>query len=481
MSDLGNEGKGFGGLSGISAKKSSEQSTPLPKDEALPRQAKSPESGPATSPVDPQSRSSPPPVSQTKSSSGLKVLVTLAVLAIGGYWVSTLGESSQQLSRSYSPSSSAADAAAAGTAEVTNEDRPPVGTELVLSMRQIRYCVFEKIRLDGAEGAVNQYDSESVDRFNSMVNDFNSRCGSFRYRDGSLAPVEREGLALQDVLRAQGRSLMLGAGSSAIAAADAAAASSDAAAADAAQAAADTAAAAANAAAAAADAAVSPLSGHRPSSGDYYSDAAAAAADAAAAAADVAVNSDNEPVEASEARGFSASVDPENLRTCLSGNYPSLCKRSLLTESEKVQVANAERRENLRTCLSGNYPSLCKRSLLNDSESAQVAEAERRENLRTCMSGNYPSLCKRSLLSSAERGQVDDAERRENLRTCLTGNYPSLCKRSLLSAEEKNQVDLAERRENLRICLSGNYPSLCKRSLLSETEKIQVAQSESRP
>ena len=378
MSDLDNEGKGFGGLSGISAKKSSEQSTPLPKDEAIPREKKGPVSGNATSPAEPQGRPSPPPVTQTKSSAGAKFLVVLGVLAIGGYWVSTLGSSSQQRSSSYYPSSSATDGAAGPPVEVSNEDMPPVGTELVLSTRQIRYCVFEKIRLDGAEGAVNQYESESVDRFNSMVNDFNSRCGSFRYRDGSLAPVERDGIALLDALKAQGRSMMLGSEGSGVAAADAAAATGDAAAADAAQAAADPAAAAADAAAAAADAAFSSQGGARPNSGDYYSDGAAAAADAAAAAAAAAVNSGNEPVEASEARGFSASVDPENLRMCLSGNYPLSCKHELLSPAESVQVAEAEQRVNLRTCLSGNYPLSCKHDLLTEAEKIQVAKAESR-------------------------------------------------------------------------------------------------------
>lgn len=352
---------------------------------------------------------------------------------------------------------------------------PPVGNGLVLSRDQIRYCVYEGRRIKGAEKVVDNYDQTSVSTFNAMVEDYNSRCSHFQYHQGALTPIETEADQIQAQLEREGRERMTDGGEAA---------------ADAAQAAADAAAAAADAAASASASVWSNDRGGRNPSNDY-SDAAAAAADAAAAAADAgataadaadaAADSAEEASDESEARGYPASIDPENLRVCLSGNYPSLCKRSLLTESQMIQVAAAERRENLRTCLSGNYPSLCNHSLLSHSERIRVADAERSENLRTCMSGSYPSLCKQSLLSDSERRQVDHSEKRENLRTCLTGNYPSLCKRSMLTEGERTQVEEAERRENLRICLSGHYPSLCNRSLLTETERSRVARAESRP
>ena len=48
----------------------------------------------------------------------------------------------------------------------------------------------------------------------------------------------------------------------------------------------------------------------------------------------------------------------ENLETCLSGNYPTLCKKLLLTPDQRRQADAAERRENLHTCLSGIPPQL---------------------------------------------------------------------------------------------------------------------------
>lgn len=69
------------------------------------------------------------------------------------------------------------------------EDKPPVGRNHILSYAQIRYCLSEKIRLDAMENLIN---NSEVDRFNSYVNDYNSRCGKARYRQGSLQGVRKK-------------------------------------------------------------------------------------------------------------------------------------------------------------------------------------------------------------------------------------------------------------------------------------------------
>lgn len=440
-----NQGKGFKGLQSLGSE-SSEPPAPAehkPDPAALPPAWEEGTTQQTTQPQPTQSQTAAPPWRGWVI--GLGILGAIAAFFI---WAGNQSSSSSY----YSPST-ATDYSSSAPVEPPPGPAitmPPVGNGRVLTSDQIRYCVYEDRRIKGAERAVNNYDQTSVSTFNAMVDDYNSRCSHFQYRQGALTPIQIEADQIQAQLEQEGRERMF---------------NGDAAAADAAQAAADT---AADAADASVNATLSSNDSGSRNSGDDYSDAAAADSTEGAAGG-------------SAAQGNSASVDPENLQTCLSGNYPSLCKRSLLTESQKAQVADAERRENLQTCLSGSYPSLCKRSLLSESEKLRVADAERSENLRTCVSGNYPSLCKRSLLTEAERTQVNEAERRENLRTCLTGNYPTLCKRSLLTDSERDQVDEAELRENLRICLSGNYPSLCKRSLLTDAEKIQVARAESRP
>ena len=70
------------------------------------------------------------------------------------------------------------------------EEKPPVGTDNVLNAAQIRYCLSEKIRIEGAESVVNAYKEAEVYRFNSMVDDYNSRCAEFRYIQGTLEDIQ---------------------------------------------------------------------------------------------------------------------------------------------------------------------------------------------------------------------------------------------------------------------------------------------------
>ncbi|TFI47084.1 hypothetical protein E4O93_14615 [Diaphorobacter sp. DS2] len=86
------------------------------------------------------------------------------------------------------------------------ETKPPVGQDLVFSTAQIRYCLAEDIRMDGAKSAVNNYSDSDVDRFNAMVADYNSRCGSFRYRSGALESARRDIERYRSQLQAEGRS-----------------------------------------------------------------------------------------------------------------------------------------------------------------------------------------------------------------------------------------------------------------------------------
>ena len=87
-----------------------------------------------------------------------------------------------------------------------SESKPSVGRNNVLSTAQIRYCLAEKIRLDAAETVLNNYSDSDVDRFNGYVNDYNSRCGEFRYRQGALESARRNIDAYRNQLQAEGRS-----------------------------------------------------------------------------------------------------------------------------------------------------------------------------------------------------------------------------------------------------------------------------------
>jgi hypothetical protein len=142
--------------------------------------------------------------------------------------------------------------------------------------------------------------------------------------------------------------------------------------------------------------------------------------------------------------------------------------------------AQSSSERNFQTCLSGRYPALCNRTLLTPEQARQATLAEKRENLKTCMTGRYASLCDHDRLAEDEKAAVAAAERRENLRTCLTGKYPALCNHSLLTPEERPRVQAAESAENLRICLDGRFPGLCNRSLLSNGQEEMVVAAEAR-
>ena len=85
------------------------------------------------------------------------------------------------------------------------ETRPPVGQDNVLSIAQIRYCLAEEIRMEGAESALDNRVSRDVRRFNELVTDYNSRCGRFRYREGTLERARREIEPNRRQIEAEGR------------------------------------------------------------------------------------------------------------------------------------------------------------------------------------------------------------------------------------------------------------------------------------
>lgn len=375
------------------------------------------------------------------------------------------------------------------------EQRPPIGRDNVLAGAQLRYCVAEKIRLDAAELVIDNYNELHVDRFNAGVSDYNSRCGEFRYRQGSLEGAERAMAPYRAELEREGRDRILrssptganrhqGVG---LFVPDPQPRKPD------------------------LDPTVLAIQrrlnelGYDVGTADGFSGQRTVAAIREfqrdrgfipdGRATELLLRQLTDPPTPNDSRRVplatlpsapvreqvrSSSTDKANFRTCIAGQYPALCKHELLTPDEAVEVAAAEQRANFNTCISGQYPALCKHELLNPAQAAQVIAAEKRVNLETCMSGQYPALCKHSLLTQEEAVSVDAAERRVNFETCRSGQYPALCKYDLLTEDQAAQVHTAERAVNLRTCLSGTYPSLCKHSLLTDAEREQVAAAERR-
>ena len=60
------------------------------------------------------------------------------------------------------------------------------------------------IRLNAGKSVVNQYLDIEVDRYNALASDYNSRCGQFRYRRGTLEPIRAEVETRRASLEAEG-------------------------------------------------------------------------------------------------------------------------------------------------------------------------------------------------------------------------------------------------------------------------------------
>lgn len=204
------QAKGFKGLSSLPSKPDK-----LSEPSSVPgRRAETPQLPPAWS----QSSETPSQRRQAQSATAASPwrgwIVGLGILgAVALFFIWVMNQSSPRRNFS-SPSITSQQPSSALAAPIANPARspsepvitkPPVGSGLVFTSHQIRYCVFEDIRIKGAERVVDNYDQWSVDTFNAMVEDFNSRCGSFRYRSGALAPIEREAEGLRAKLENEGR------------------------------------------------------------------------------------------------------------------------------------------------------------------------------------------------------------------------------------------------------------------------------------
>ncbi len=71
-------------------------------------------------------------------------------------------------------------------------EKPPVGNNLLLNARQIRYCLADKIRIESIRSIITGASESTVNKFNFLVDDHNSRCSQFRYRNKELEHARQE-------------------------------------------------------------------------------------------------------------------------------------------------------------------------------------------------------------------------------------------------------------------------------------------------
>jgi len=201
--------KGFSGLSDLASEVSGidELIKPEPKAEAKPSTTKPPPQ-PQREKASPErkTKSTPPPVetvssgNNTGGSGGKWILgiigVAFVISLINNGWQSNRTSSydppSKSQSYSYPQSSPAPAVRAPSSVQNTGLQytKPSVGTNNVLSVPQIRWCIREGIRIEAMRDVIDS--NEEIGKFNRIVVDYNSRCGSYRFRQGSQSRAERD-------------------------------------------------------------------------------------------------------------------------------------------------------------------------------------------------------------------------------------------------------------------------------------------------
>jgi hypothetical protein len=88
------------------------------------------------------------------------------------------------------------------------EEKPPIGEGMVLSISQLRYCLAQSARIDGANKTINAASQVDIDRFNALVDDFNSRCAKARYRTSTMQSVRAEVDARRAQLEQEGAAVL---------------------------------------------------------------------------------------------------------------------------------------------------------------------------------------------------------------------------------------------------------------------------------
>jgi peptidoglycan hydrolase-like protein with peptidoglycan-binding domain len=87
------------------------------------------------------------------------------------------------------------------------ELRPTANPKQPFTEANVRYCLFQEVRLEAVRPLT---DSADLALFNMLVSDWNSRCGRARYSASDKSVVDRELVDRRTVLEVEGRSLLMG-------------------------------------------------------------------------------------------------------------------------------------------------------------------------------------------------------------------------------------------------------------------------------
>ena len=86
------------------------------------------------------------------------------------------------------------------------EKLPPQATGALLGDDEVRYCVFQGRRLTYLRNQV--VGDDPIQRFNTLVADFNSRCRSFRYDNNALQTAAQQADTWQDQIKSDAQAIL---------------------------------------------------------------------------------------------------------------------------------------------------------------------------------------------------------------------------------------------------------------------------------
>lgn len=87
----------------------------------------------------------------------------------------------------------------------TREALPSVGTGLALTRANIRYCAFQRVRIEAARPLIQA--GVQGQRFSTVVDDYNARCSDYRFRQSDKDAVDTELIGKRYSLESEGRAL----------------------------------------------------------------------------------------------------------------------------------------------------------------------------------------------------------------------------------------------------------------------------------
>lgn len=162
----------------------------------------------------PQGEKNATPVKPGMPSAKTWLIIGAAILAFI-FWVKN-NKNEPTGYKTNSPTLSAANSSVDQTLSANNSSenstgsaysKPDAGTNLILSTSQIRWCLKETVRIESIRNIINS--DEMTLKFNTLVNDFNMRCSSYRYNrnDFQIAQTdvnnERQSIAQEAISSAQ--------------------------------------------------------------------------------------------------------------------------------------------------------------------------------------------------------------------------------------------------------------------------------------